>query len=393
MKFIIETLGCKVNQHDSELLADRLTANGHIRVDTDPDLIIINTCAVTGEAARKSRQTARHLKGKYPAAKLVVCGCAAAQKPEWAKEAGAETVTGILNFTDDIHAGTGIRTRATLKIEDGCDNYCAYCVIPYLRGSVKSVPLEEIALKAAALDAAGYREIVVIGIEISSYGMDLHDGTGLFHAIKTISQSAPNARLRLSSLEPGFITPEFARSLASLPNICNHFHLSLQSGCDGVLKRMKRKYDTRHFTEAVSYLRELFPNAGITADLIAGFPGETEDEHLETLSFLRACAFSAVHVFPFSAREGTLAAKMPNQVLKSVKIRRAAEARSAAALSREAFLKSQVGRTLEVLFESDTHGHSSNYLEVRASGGRRGEIYHTVIEAVDGSILCGRLLR
>ena len=400
MLFYIETLGCKVNQYESAAIAELLRNAGHTEVGKGDarDIAIVNTCAVTGDASRQSRQTARRLRREFPNARLVVCGCASQIEPTAAQELGADLVTGagerrrlvetlegllrgdtpasVTNIGDAKSrrvfeplpsAAVSGRTRAMLKIQDGCDNFCTYCVIPYARGHVRSLELDAIANEAKSLASQGFSELVLTGIEICSYGRDLGTAT-LIDAVRTVAKAAPQMRLRLGSLEPSTITQEFTDALRELPGLCDHFHMSLQSGADGVLQRMRRKYSTAQFFDALLRLRTAFPNCGITADVIAGFPGETEAEHAETVAFLERCSFSSAHVFPYSKRPGTPAAAMENQLPNATKKARAAELRAVTQRTREAFIASQTGRVLEVLFEREADGfsvgHTSNYLEV-----------------------------
>jgi len=423
--FFIDTLGCKVNQFESGSVAELLKNQGHeeTRNASRADLIIVNTCAVTGEAGRKSAQTARKYKRDFPEAALAVCGCSSQISGDWARESGANIVFGtgdksgfVLRINEyfssrhdkpvveirrdtnyeilPVSGGHG-RTRAQLKIEDGCDNYCSYCIVPFARGHVRSMPLSEIA-DAAAVLSREYKEIVITGIEISSYGYDLGNVT-LIDAITVISNAAPESRLRLSSLEPSIVTADFVRRLRNIPNLCGHFHLSLQSGCDKTLRDMKRKYDTETFFSSIELLRENFDNCGITADIITGFPGETAECFDETAEFVRKCAFSGAHVFPYSERPGTLAAKMGGQVPKAERIRRAKIIRSIADESADAFRLAQIGKTLEVLFETEkngiTYGHSSNYLDVRSEASDlRGKIQKVLIGGADRGGLTGKII-
>jgi threonylcarbamoyladenosine tRNA methylthiotransferase MtaB len=266
----------------------------------------------------------------------------------------------------------GGRTRALLKIQDGCDNYCAYCVIPRARGHCRSLPPDEAAAAAARLREAGFCEIVVTGIELSSYGNDSGGRYSMPDAVRAVASSAPGVRLRLGSLWPGTVTRGLARQLAEIPELCPHFHLSLQSGCDATLRRMGRGYTASAAFDAADALREAFPGCGITADLITGFPGETGGEFDETLAFIEKCAFSRMHVFPFSERPGTAAAELPGQIEKSVRRERARAVRSLAGRMAREFALQNVGKTADVLFESEKDGVSSgyagNYLRVYASG-------------------------
>ncbi len=437
MRFYFETLGCKVNQFETQALESLLLSRGHTKgvPGEGCDAVIVNTCAVTAESGRKSRQAVRRLKKLEPDAVVAVCGCFSQVSPEEIEALGADLVAGSgdrLQFADllesvcrekaargksgaparravddpmarrdfeTLPAGSAAgRTRAMLKIQDGCRNFCTYCIIPYARGPVRSMPLEQVRREAARLNEEGYREIVITGIEISSYGLDLEDGTGLIDAVRAAGAAAPDARLRLGSLEPRTITPDFVAALGELDNFCDHFHLSLQSGCDETLRRMKRRYTTADFYQAVRLVRERFPLCGITADLIVGFPGETDAEFNETMAFIRKCAFSAMHIFPYSRRPGTPAADMPGQVLKSVKQERARQAAAAAREMGQAFAETFIGRTLSVLFESEddgvSAGHAANYLEVRAEGtGYRNTVRQVRIHGAKERILYGEILK
>ena len=293
--------------------------------------------------------------------------------------------------------GLSGRTRAMLKIEDGCVNFCTYCIIPFARGPVRSLSIERSAAEAARLMGEGYRELVVTGIEISSWGQDLRDGTGLIDVIEAICHAAPRCRIRLGSLEPRTITEAFCRRASQLPNLCPHFHLSLQSGCDATLKRMNRKYPAARFAESVHLLRQWFDRPGITTDLIVGFPGETEEEFQETLSFLRSCQFTAMHIFPYSRRAGTPADTMPGQVSRSEKERRARITAQLAGEMERAYLESWVGQSLPVLFEEEKdglwQGHAPNYVQVRAAADPaiHNQIRPVHILRVEGDALIGEI--
>ncbi len=401
MKYIIITLGCKVNQFETGAMERELEACGHSAAPKgDADVVIVNSCAVTAESGRKSRQALRRLMAENPGAVGAICGCYSQIEPSEAESIGAAVIFGsgdrmafvdalekaaageTKRFVDDPFKRLKIeplapgaiegRTRAYMKIEDGCDNFCSYCVIPYARGRVRSLPIAEAAAQAASLQAQGFREIVVTGIEISSYGKDLRDGNTLADVIAALAKAAPDVRIRLGSIEPTVITADFCEKLRGAGNICPHFHLSLQSGCDAVLKAMNRKYDTARFYEATELLRSAFPGCALTADLITGFPGETEAHHAATLEFIMKVGFAAMHVFPYSVRPGTRAAAMKPQLQKNEKARRAAQAQAIADEMQEAYLRSQIGRTVKVLFETEHGGlwtgHSENYCEVLAPG-------------------------
>ena len=416
MRFCTTTLGCKVNQVETEAIESVLIAGGHVLTEAGRGcgVCIINTCAVTAESVRKSKQAVRRMRKLEPDALIAVCGCLSQLEAESVEALGADLVGGsgdrrgfaieiekaVANlksgtrdseFEIDKHlridqfeelplGGSSGRTRAFLKVQDGCDNYCAYCIIPYARGSVRSLPVQRAAEQAQSLAEQGFREIVITGIEISSYGKELKDGVTIIDAIGAVSRAAPDARLRMGSLDPRIFSDSFCQELRAIPNLCDHFHLSLQSGCDETLREMGRKYDTETVSKSISSLRELFPNCGITADLIAGFPGEADADFNKTLSFIESMKFSRMHIFPFSPRPGTRAAVMPCQIKKNVRQERARLAIAAAEKMAGEFMHSQLGKTLEVLFERERDGfwvgHSGNYLEVAVkNGGEKNGIY------------------
>ena len=428
MHYIITALGCKVNQYEAQAVETLLHEHGLFAArENDPvDLIIVNTCAVTAEGGRKSRQTIRKLQQKYPDAVTAVCGCWTQLSPDDAAEIGADVIHGsgdkhafvrdiveVLRargqrtFVDDpfhrftfesLPAGAvDGRTRAMLKIQDGCTNFCTYCVIPFTRGRIRSLPLEEITAQAKKLAQEGYLELVLTGIEIASYGADLPGKPNLADAVLAAHDGAPELRLRLGSLEPTVVTDDFCARLSACGAVCDHFHLSLQSGCDRTLKRMNRKYDTAFFRAVCARLREAFPGCALTADLITGFPGETEEDHKTTLAFLAEIGFSQVHVFPYSRRPGTKADAMPDQLSHRVKNARAHEAQAVADRSRDAYLNRQVGRVLSVLFETEREGkwagHSENYCLVAAEGASlHGLVRNVQITSVNGETLVGKMI-
>ena len=425
MRYIIDTLGCKVNQYETQAMETLLAARGHERAAAGEraDAVIVNSCAVTAESGRKSRQALRRLAELHPGAVRAVCGCWSQVEPDSAAALGADIVWGsgdrhgFIDALERAVAGGGRQegvdrpftrrsierlpagafeghARAYLKIEDGCENFCTYCVIPYARGRVRSLPLSEAAAEAASLAGRGYRELVLTGIEIASYGSDLPGSPALADVVEAVSAAAPELRLRLGSLEPTAVTEEFCSRLAALGTVCDHFHLSLQSGSDGTLARMHRKYDTAQFLAVAERLRRHFPHCALTGDLIAGFPGETEAEHAETLAFIEKVSFAALHVFPYSRRPGTPADRLPGQLTAAEKSRRAHEAHEAAMKTRMAYLASCVGRTLEVLFETEADGvstgHATNYMEVSVPGtGLRGLVRNVKISSVAGEMLVG----
>ena len=428
MKYIISTLGCKVNQYETQAMETFLMERGHERAvpGETADAVIVNTCAVTAESGRKSRQVIRRLRDENPGALLAVCGCYSQIEPEEAAAIGADVIFGAAEreklvdaieqaYADRVKrveidkpferrvferlpAGAAEhRTRAMLKIQDGCVNFCTYCIIPYTRGRLRSLPLADAAEETRRLAAEGFREIVLTGIEVASYGVDLPGRPGLADVIETVAAAGPELRIRLSSLEPTVITEDFCRRLAATGRVCRHFHLSLQSGCDRTLKAMNRKYDTRTFFEKTELLRTSFPGCALTGDLITGFPGETEEDQAETLAFLEKCGFADLHIFPYSRRPGTPADKMPGQCTRAVKERRAREAQAVMEKLRRAYREGCVGRTLPVLFETEDEGfctgHSDTYMSVTAAGtGLRGRVLDVRITAADADGLRGELL-
>ena len=427
MKVAIYTLGCKVNQYETQAMEQSLRSRGHEIVDFSDaaDAYVVNTCSVTAVSDQKSRQIIHRAKKQHPEAVVAVCGCYSQTHAEEVGRlevdliAGTGDRTGFLDLLEQavgekrhIEAidqsferrvfevlpagGMASRTRAMLKVEDGCVNFCTYCIIPYARGPVRSLPLDKAAEQAAGLAADGYREIVLTGIEISSWGKDLKTGQTLIDLVEAICAAAPGVRIRLGSLEPRTITEEFCRRAAALPMLCPQFHLSMQSGCDATLKRMNRKYDTARFAQSVALLNQYFEHPAITTDMITGFPEETEEEFAQTLDFIRRCGFAQMHIFPYSVRPGTPAAKM-RQNPKAVKEERAHRAAAVAAEMHRAYLEGCVGRVYPVLFEQPKNGrfsgHAPNYMEVLADGENLHNIVQNVqIIGIDGDALLGELL-
>ena len=427
MKYIISTLGCKVNQYETQAMEGFLNERGFERAVPGEiaDAVIVNTCAVTAESGRKSRQTIRRLRDENPGAVLAVCGCYSQIEPDAVQAIGADVIFGAADREKLVDAvvkacreGEGTRdidepfkrreierlpagavdhrTRAMLKIQDGCVNFCTYCIIPYTRGRLRSLPCDEAAAEAARLASEGYREIVLTGIEVASYGVDLPGKPGLADVIEAVAGACGDMRIRLGSLEPTVITEDFCRRLAATGKLCRHFHLSLQSGCDRTLKAMNRKYDTATFFEKTELLRKYFPGCALTGDLITGFPGETDADDKATSAFLFKCRFAAMHVFPYSRRPGTPADQMPDQCPKKVKEQRAHEQQRLCDSMHRDFLRSCVGQTLPVLFESEEDGfctgHSDTYMPVKVKGtGLRGQLHNVAITEVSGDTLCGTI--
>ena len=427
MRIAIYTLGCKVNQYETQAMEQELVRRGHeiVPFDGAADAYIVNTCSVTAVSDKKSRQMIRRCRKLNEHAVVAACGCYVQTHSDEAAGLGLDLIAGTgdrmafldlleqaarekepLTLLDDAlrrrefevlpAGGMAERTRAMLKVEDGCVNFCTYCIIPYARGPVRSLPKAEAVAQTRRLREEGYRELVITGIEISGWGHDLKNGETLIDLLEAVSEAAGEMRLRLGSLEPRTITEDFCRRAARLANLCPHFHLSMQSGCDDTLRRMNRKYDTARFYESVSLLRQYFDRPAITTDLITGFPGETEEEFAQTLAFIEKCGFAAMHIFPYSVRPGTKAAAMPDQCTAAVKEQRAARAAETAERMKQAYLRGCIGQTYPVLFEQEKNGlyvgHAPNYCQV----GVRGEDLHNAvrnvkIEAVDGDMLTGEL--
>ena len=403
MRIAFYTLGCKTNQYETQAMEQLLEKAGYEigSFEETNDAYVINTCSVTAIADKKNRAMIRRCRREHPGALIGVCGCYTQHDPETVRSLGVDVLGGSGGrqvFLEDLTAalegkahtdhldnalgrrefeilppgGLEERTRAMLKVQDGCVNFCTYCIIPYTRGPVRSAPLDTALEQAKAIAAQGYREIVVTGIEIASWGVDLPGKPNLIDLAEQLCRTVPEVRIRLGSLEPRVITRAFCDRLKSCPNLCPQFHLSMQSGCDTVLSRMKRKYDTARYYESVELLREAFPGCAVTTDMIVAFPGETEEEFRESLRFIRKCGFADMHIFPYSRRPGTPADKMPGQLGNAIKEARSREAIAVAAEMNRAYRESMVGSTQEVLFE-DKHlslyaGHTPNYMKVYAAG-------------------------
>ena len=426
MRVGIYTLGCKVNQYETQAMEQELLRRGHelVSFESVADAYIVNTCSVTAISDKKSRQMLRRCRRLNGEAVVAACGCYVQTHADEAATLDVDIVAGTnahMAFLDLVEqaaeekrrytllddalrrrqfevlapGGQEGRTRAMLKVEDGCTNFCTYCIIPYARGPVRSLPMDLACEQVAQLRKEGYREIVITGIEISSYGRDLAGDVSLIDLLEAISHVAGEMRLRLGSLEPRTITEDFCRRAAKLPNLCPHFHLSLQSGCDATLKRMNRKYDSARYYESVRLLKEYFDGVAVTTDLIVGFPEETEEEFLETLAFIRRCGFAQMHIFPYSVRPGTKAAAM-GQLTSAVKEERAARAAEVAEEMHRDYLQSCVGKVFPVLFEQEKEGrfagHAPNYMEVLAQGEELHNVVRNVeITAVESGSLVGEI--
>ena len=392
MKVFFTTFGCKVNQYETQEMSELLTSAGYTIINNhkDADIIIINSCTVTAEGVRKVRQTIRKLKKENSSAIMILTGCASQAEPQMVEELpeidilmGNKNDTDIVNiinkyldahiflnahqehFREDIFCGTGItkfdgHTRAFLKIQDGCDRYCSYCLIPYARGFSRSKSLEMIDKELSSLNDNGYKEIVFVGINLSDFGKNTPHS--LPDALELAEKYSNIERIRLGSLEPDHITKEMIERLSKITKLCPQFHISLQSGSNSVLKKMNRHYSAEEYEELTINLRNAFPNATITTDILTGFPTETEEEFIETLEFAKKIKFEKAHIFPYSVRKGTKAATLP-QLQKSIKEERAKILTLATNDTRKEFLKQQIGKTVNVLFETDKSGYSEGYTE------------------------------
>ena len=429
MQIAFYTLGCKVNQYETQAMEQLALQRGHSLVPFEgpADVYVINTCSVTAVSDKKSRQMIRRARKQAPDSVVAVCGCYPQTHPGDVEKLGVDLISGTgdrtgfvellertwkerqsLTVVDDVFqrrvfeplpaGGLEGRTRAMLKMEDGCVNFCSYCIIPYARGRIRSLPVADCVRQARELVEQGYQEIVLTGIEISSWGQDLAGEETLIDAVEAICRALPgHIRVRLGSLEPRTITKDFCRRCAALENLCPHFHLSMQSGCDSVLARMNRKYDSARYYESVQLLREVYDRPGITTDLIVGFPGETEEEFSQTLDFIQKCGFSAMHIFPYSRRGGTVADRMPDQLPNAVKDARCHQAAAVAAQMEQRYLESWVGETLPVLFEEEAdglwRGHAPNYVAVYAAGADLHNVLKDVkITGLHGQALEGVIL-
>ena len=417
----VHTLGCKVNQYDTEAMLELFEAAGyaHVPFEGEADVYLVNTCTVTGTGDQKSLKLIRRLHREHPESDVIVCGCLAQRDAEKVLLPGVRLVIGtrqrgqVVSLYEQavledrvICAVGGLKdapfehlcvnrhegkTRAVMKIQEGCDRWCAYCVIPAVRGPVRSMPLEQVREEAGRLAKAGYRELIVTGIHLASYGRER--GERLIDAIRAVHDAPGVDRVRLGSLEPVVVTEDFCRALAAMSRLCPQFHLSLQSGSDTVLARMKRRYTAEEYLRAVELLRQYLPGCALTTDVLCGFPGETDEEAAETLRFVEKAAFARIHVFPYSRRSGTLADRMPNQVPQAVKNRRAQELIALGNKLEASYAKELIGQDAEVLFEQPAgdglcEGYTKTYVRVRAQA-QPGELKTVRIVRADGALLFG----
>ena len=395
--------GCKVNQYETNAIAQKFIEKGYTKVEFDEkaDIYIINTCTVTSMADKKSRQIIRQAKTHNKNAIIVATGCyAQVSKAELEKIEELDIIVGnteknnivkiVEEYSNSKEEEVGKieeekefqdfgtvtyteKTRAVIKVQDGCNNFCSYCIIPYAKGRVRSRKPESVIKEVKEIVKEGIKEVVITGIHVASYGKDFEDGTRLIDLLEQINKIEGLKRIRLGSLEPNLITPEFVERLGNVDKICDHFHLSLQSGCDETLKRMNRKYTTKEFENGVKLLRKKFPEVALTTDIIVGFPGETEEEFNTTYKFLSKIKFSKMHVFKYSQRKGTVAAKMKNQVNPQIKEERSNKLIELSNKNEIEFLDNNLGKELEVLFETKTQngyteGHTTNYITVKSKG-------------------------
>lgn len=429
MKIAFYTLGCKTNQYETQAMERLLCEQGHeiCSFEDDCDCYIVNTCSVTAVADKKNRAIIRRCRREHPQAILGVCGCYSQHAAQAVRELEVDVVGGSggrQQFLEDLLAaaqsrtyqehldnalrrrefevlpagGLQERTRAMLKVQDGCTNFCTYCIIPYTRGPIRSAPLETAVAQAKQLEQAGYREIVVTGIEIAGWGKDLPGKPPVWLLIAEICKAVPHLRIRLGSLEPRIVTEEFAAALSGFQNLCPQFHLSMQSGCDTVLARMKRKYTTEEYMESLERLRNAFPGCAITTDMIVGFPGETEEEFEKSLSFIRQCRFADMHIFPYSRRPGTPAAEMPGQLPNAVKEERSRRAIAVAQDMSRCYHQELLGTTQAVLVEgmegAHSVGHAMNYVKIYIPGAYpRNEIQTVAVKSLYGDGVTGEVIQ
>ena len=417
------TLGCKVNQYDTQAMLEQFEMHGYqaAQPGAAADVYVVNTCTVTGTGDKKSMQIIRRCRRRNPQAELIVTGCLAQRLGEKLRETGARLVLGtqfraqVVELLEKaiaentqivavdnvegvpyepltIHNHEG-HTRAVMKIQEGCDNHCTYCIIPSVRGTIRSRPVDAIREEAAALAEAGFQELVLTGIHLTSYGRDLEGRPSLAAAVK--AACVPGiTRVRLGSLEPRVATDAFVEELSALPQICPQFHLALQSGSDAVLRRMKRGYNTTQFLAAAERIRRTWPNAAFTTDVIVGFPGETEEEFEETLRFSETIGFARMHVFPFSPRETTPAAVMPDQIPEHVKADRVKRLIALGDRLALHYHEAQLGKMAPVLLEESLEdggmvGYTPEYIHVRVPHGESGKVVNVRLAAIEGDGMLG----
>ena len=396
-------LGCKVNQYESEAIAELFAEKGYeiVGIDEEADVYVINTCTVTNFGDKKSRQLIRKVKRQNENAIVAVVGCYAQTAPqELVKVEGVNLVIGtkdraqIVEMVENYKTENGVenhvsdimkervfeplsiqklanRTRAYLKIQDGCSQYCSYCIIPYARGPIRSRDPQDVIAEVKRLAENGFKEVVLTGIHVASYGKDRRD-TSLLEILRQVHEVEGIERIRFSSIEPNVVTEEFAQAIAEMPKVCDHFHLSLQSGCDKTLKEMNRKYDTEKYRQAAAILRKYLPEVALTTDIIAGFPGETEEDFQASYDFAKEIGFAKIHAFPYSPKKGTPAAARKDQLLNAVKAERSHRLIELSDKMADDFIQAYVGKEVEVLYERAVgegvyEGHTTNYIKVQGT--------------------------
>lgn len=430
-KVAFYTLGCKVNQYETNAMIERFIKANYEIVDFEElsDIYVINTCTVTNMSDRKSRQIIRRVKQINPNSILVVTGCyAQVASKELEKIEEIDLIVGntekkdivniVENYKKDISSKYEIsdinnqkefvdfgtttyteKTRAVIKVQDGCNNFCSYCIIPYAKGRVRSRKLESVIDEIKSIAQKGIQEVVITGIHVASYGLDFKDeNIRLIDLLEEINKVEGIKRIRLGSLEPNIITDEFVQRLKNVDKICDHFHLSLQSGCTETLKRMNRKYTTEDFEKVVERLRNAFPNVALTTDIIVGFPDETDEEFNTTYEYLKKIKFYKMHVFKYSQRKGTRAAVMPNQIDGNIKEERSHKLIELSNKNEEKFLDRYIGKEVYVLFEQEEgeyiKGHTSNYLVVKAKGKElENKMLKVEITSREGDELIGKIMK
>ena len=399
-KFASHTLGCKVNQYDTQAMTELFRAAGYepVPLDEKADVYLVNTCTVTGTGDRKSLQLIRRIRREHPESLLIVCGCMAQERGEELMSTGADLVLGTQRRNEVVTLLNRVQvtgkpvcavepllgnqpfeclsisdhdnhTRAVLKIQEGCNNHCTYCIIPSVRGPIRSRPLQDIRREVLRLSENGFREIVLTGIHLCSYGKDMAPQASLLDAIRMIQETDGILRIRLGSLEPTVAAPLFASTLKSMDKICPQFHLALQSGSDAVLARMKRQYNVGQFLRGVENLRQVFPRAAFTTDILTGFPGETEADHESTRKIIETVGFARIHVFPYSPRPHTPAAGMTGQLSHAEKERRARDLIALGNCVSRKYLESWTGMESTLLPEERIdgcwEGYTPEYIRVR----------------------------
>ncbi len=416
-------LGCKVNQYDSQAMRELFVKGSYVPAEFDEicDVYVVSTCMVTNVGEHKSLKMVRQAIRRNPCADVIVCGCLAQSYGEKMLIPGVRLVLGNANrgrivelYEDAVRRNVAIccveslkeakfeaidvtanegKTRAVMKIQEGCDNRCAYCIIPDVRGTIRSRNLEDVRFEAETLGKAGYKEVVLTGIHLASYGRDFKDGTTLPDAIDAVCGAEGVERVRLGSLEPAWIDDEYAQRMGQHKDkLCPQFHLSLQSGCDKVLGLMRRRYNKEMFRKAVAALRKVFPSCAITTDVITGFSGETEEDFEETMVFCEEIGFARIHVFPFSERKGTPAEHFPNAVPMAEREARARRLIALGKVLEQRYMESLIGHTVEVMAEDDEAGYCREYIRVKTPGIASGEIVKVHIEKTDGNAACGTIL-